>query len=112
MKLTRIVIKDLTDYVPEFLGSRFYTTYLSPKIVHEEGYIIDFTGCKYLGWGLMRDLYIVNKYRGGLVVTGLSAEMLDGLFKFWKVMRDESSALSDSKVNSEDRSNLIEGIFD
>lgn len=112
MKLTRIVIKDLTDYAPEFLGSRFYTTYLSPKIVHDEGYIIDFTGCKYLGWGFMRDLYIINKYRGGLVVTGLSAEMLDGLFKFWKGMRDGSSTCSDTKVNFEDRSNLTEGIFD
>jgi hypothetical protein len=112
MKLTKIVIKDLTDYIPQFLGSRFYTTYLSPKIVHDEGYIIDFTGCTYLGWGFMRDLYIINKYRGGLVVTGLGDEMLNGLFKFWRSMRDGSSTYKDPKVNFEDKSNLIEGIFD
>jgi len=112
MKLTKIVIKDLTDYVPEFLGSRFYTTYLSPKIVHDEGYIIDFTGCKYLGWGFMRDLYIINKYRGGLVVTGLNDEMLYGLLKFWDHMRNDNGITKQRESVIIDRRNLKDHIFD
>lgn len=112
MKLTKIVIKDLTDYVPQFLGSRFYTTYLSPKIVHDEGYIIDFTGCTYLGWGFMRDLYIINKYRGGLVVTGLGSDMLNGLLKFWNHIRNGSGLKKQEDIVIIDRRNLKDHIFD
>lgn len=112
--MTRINLRDLSEYLPEFIGGSFYTEYISPKIVNDDGYIIDFSGCKYLGWGVMRDLYIINKYRGGLVVTGLGDEMLNGLFKFWRGMKDGSisSKCKDLKVNFEDRSNLTEGIFD
>jgi len=106
MKLTRIAIKDLTDYVPEYLGGSFYTTYLSPKIVHDEGYIIDFTGCTLLGWGFMRDLYIINKYRGGLVVTGLNSYMLYGLLKFWDHMRNDNGISKKENIVKIDRRNL------
>lgn len=112
MKLTRIIIKDLTDYVPEYIGGSFYTTYLSPKIVNDNGYIIDFSGCKYLGWGVMRDLYIINKYRGGLVITGLGNEMLNGLFKFWDHMRNESGLKKQEDIVIIDRRNLKDHIFD
>ena len=112
MKLTRIAIKDLTDYVPEYLGGSFYSECLSPKIVHDEGYIIDFTGCKYLGWGFMRDLYIINKYRGGLVVTGLGDEMLNGLLKFWDQMRNDNGIFKKEDIVIIDRRDLKDHIFD
>lgn len=112
MKLTKIVIKDLTDYVPEFLGGSFYSKFLSPKIVHDEGYIIDFTGCTYLGWGFMRDLYIINKYRGGLVVTGLNYEMLNCLLKFWNSIRNGNELPKHEDIVIIDRRNLKDHIFD
>ena len=112
--MIRINLRDLSEYLPEFIGGSFYTKYISPKIVNDNGYIIDFSGCKYLGWGVMRDLYIINKYRGGLVITGLSQEGIKILFLFWKSMRDGiyPDRRDGLKVNIEDRSNLTEGIFD
>ena len=112
--MIKINLRDLSDHLPEFIGSSFYTKYISPKIVNDNGYIIDFSGCKYLGWGLMRDLYIINKYRGGLVITGLGPEGIKILFLFWKSMRDGSylNRMDGPEINFEDRSNLTECIFD
>ena len=109
--MTRINIKDISEYIPQFLGGSYYKEYLSPRIIDSNGYLIDFTGCKYLGWGFMRDLYIINKYRGGLVVTGLEEEALRILLKFWNSMRDGKSHKSEN-ITRIDRSNFTTGIFD
>ena len=110
--MIRINLRDLSDHLPEFIGSSFYTKYISPKIVNDNGYIIDFSGCRYLGWGFMRDLYIINKYRGGLVVTGLGDEMLNGLFKFWDHIRNGSGLKKQEDIVITDRRNLKDHIFD
>ena len=109
--MTRINIKDISEYVPQFLGGSYYTEYISPLITDSHGYLIDFTGCKYLGWGFMRDLYIINKYRGGLVVTGLEEEALNILLKFWNSIRDGKSHKSEN-ITKIDRSNFTAGVFD
>ena len=106
--MIRINLRDLSDHLPEFIGGSFYTKYISPKIVNDNGYIIDFSGCKYLGWGLMRDLYIINKYRGGLVVTGLNSYMLYGLLKFWDHMRNDNGISKKENIVKIDRRNLKE----